>query len=158
MSFRIFYSNHPTFVFLISYYICYFIFHFDFERGEWRDNATWCNCRNCVDDEMSTVRQPQYASTSLSSCRTFLALRAFPLAKSVTAAVRVSCPDIPPRYGSVVLFRAAPFTRMDFSHHFYLFPSIDEFVALFLRSCCCVNDSKILFIVWSDIWMKIYQR
>lgn len=74
--------------------------------------------------------------------------RAFPLAKSVTAAVRVSCPDIPSRYGSVALFRAAPFTRIDFSHHFYLFPSIDEFVALFLRSCRCVNDSKILFIVW----------
>lgn len=74
--------------------------------------------------------------------------RAFPLAKSVTAAVRVSCPDIPSRYGSVALFRAAPFTRIDFPHHFYLFPSIDEFVALFLRSCRCVNDSKILFIVW----------
>lgn len=59
---------------------------------------------------------------------------AFPLAKSVTAAVRVSCSDIPPRYGSVALFRVAPFTRMDFPHHFYLFPSIDEFVAPFLPS------------------------
>ena len=46
--------------------------------------------------ETSTVRQPQYASTSLPACTTFLATgwRAFPVTKSVTTAVRVSCPDI----------------------------------------------------------------
>lgn len=77
--------------------------------------------------------------------------RAFPLAKSVTAAVRVSYPDIPPRYRSVALFRVAPFTRIDFPHHFYPFPSTDEFVAPFLRPCYRVNDSKIFFIVWNGM-------
>lgn len=84
--------------------------------------------------------------------------RAFPLAKSVTAAVRVSCSDIPPRYGSVALFRVAPFTRMDFPHHFYLFPSIDEFVAPFLPSSslsCQWFEDFFYRVKWH---LKIYQR
>lgn len=153
--FRIFYSNqiiHSYFSSLIIPY--YFIFHFDFERGEWRDNATWYNCRNHVDDETSTVRQPQYASTSLSSCRTFLALRqrarfrwlnqllllfAFP--------VRIFHLDTDLSHYFVLLHSREWISPTTFIH----FPSIDEFVAPFLRLCCRVNDSKIFFIVWSSM-------
>lgn len=114
-----------------------------------------------MDDETSTVRQPQYASTSLSTCRTFLALRqrarfrwlnqllllsAFP--------VRIFHLDTDlSRYFALLHSREwiSPTTFI------YFHPSMSLLLHSFLRPRCRVNDSKIFFyrVKWH---LKIYQR
>lgn len=100
-----------------------------------------------MDDETSTVRQPQYASTSLSTCRTFLALRqrarfrwlnqllllsAFP--------VRIFHLDTDlSRYFALLHSREwiSPTTFI------YFHPSMSLLLLSFLRPRCRVNDLKI---------------
>lgn len=139
------------------------LLHFDFKNGIWsRGNATRCgrcnrNNQAGAINETSTVRQPQYASTSLRDCRTFLASwrqRARyrwlnQLLALSTFPARIFHFDIDllvalvPRYFAPLRFTR---TALDFRRsrtHFYSFPYIDHFGA---PSFFCKFTSFFLFL------------
>lgn len=125
------------------------LLHFDFKSGIWsRGNAARCGRRNCNNragaiNETSTVRQPQYASTSLRDCRTFLAssrqraryrwLNQLLALSTFPARIFHFDTDLlvalVPRYFAPFRFTR---TALDFRRsriHFYSFPYIDHFAA-----------------------------